>query len=254
MNTPKVNPEVNLPSATHTTEPYGPPFHVAWKQPEPPVNQVPQIIGNPMQSPQVEKLSEALAKAQGQIRNPTKNKKVIVRTKTGGTYEFEYADLAAIIDAVKKPLADNGISYVQLLEQSEDGKYRLRTQVMHAGQWIVSLTPLLVQEQGSQAFGSALTFMKRYALSGLLGVAADSDDDANAADGNAAKIEDKPLTPEQVEHLLILINGVPAILDRLLTYVSKLTKQKIEKLEDIPQSQFPTAFAALSKKVKAPTP
>jgi hypothetical protein len=55
---------------------------------------------------------------------------------------------------------------------------------------------LLVQDVGSQAFGSALSYMRRYALTSLLGVAADSDDDANAADGNAAQqIERRPKPP-----------------------------------------------------------
>jgi hypothetical protein len=150
-----------------------------------------------MQSEEISLLAEALAKAQGTIKNPIKNKTVSVTTKSGHKYEFQYADLTAIMDAAKRPLADNGLSYVQLLQQSEDAKYKLHTMLLHAsGQWIESVTPLLVQEQGSQAFGSALTFMKRYALSAMLGIAADSDDDANVADGNAAKVaERKPTLP-----------------------------------------------------------
>lgn len=149
------------------------------------------------QSEQINSLVEALAKAQGQIQNPQKNKVVNVRTKAGGSYEFSYADLTAIIDAIKKPLADNGLAYTQVLTQPDGARYKLVTKLMHSsGQWISSETPLFVEEQGSQAFGSALTFMKRYALAALLGVAADSDDDANAADGNNAKVQDrKPKAP-----------------------------------------------------------
>lgn len=141
------------------------------------------------QSEQIDKLVEALAKAQGAIQNPQKNKRV----KVGESYEFEYADLTAIIDAVKQPLSENGLAYTQTLGPDDQKLYRLTTRLLHSsGQWISSETPLFVDTGKSQAFGSALTFMKRYALAALLGVAADSDDDANAADGNTAKVQDKP--------------------------------------------------------------
>src|SRR6202008_4439222 len=61
---------------------------------------------------------------------------------------------------------------------------------MHlSGQWIKAIHPLFVGEQTSQAFGSGLTFMKRYALCSLVGVAADTDDDANIADGNQVQFQ-----------------------------------------------------------------
>jgi hypothetical protein len=166
-----------------------------------------------MQSETIDKLAEALAKAQGAMVNPTKNKKVTVTTKSGGRYEFEYADLTAIIDAIKKPLADNGIGYLQDIELVE-GKWRLVTTLMHSsGQFRSSAWPLFLDQHDrdgnviqptSQSFGSALTFMKRYALAAIAGVAADSDDDANAADG-AAQVQDraprqpKPPAPSQVK-------------------------------------------------------
>lgn len=150
------------------------------------------------QSEHIDQLATALAVAQGQIRNPSKNKKVKVKTRTGGAYEFEYADLTAIIDAIKKPLADNNIAYVQHMNIDQEGKFRLYTRLAHSsGQWMESVTPIFIEgEQGSQAFGSALTFMKRYALAAMLGIAADSDDDANMADGNEASFQPrKPKEP-----------------------------------------------------------
>ena len=158
-----------------------------------------------MQSEQIDKLAEALAKAQGAIKNPTKNRKVTVTTRTGGRYEFEYADLTAIIDAIKKPLSDNNIAYLQDIALI-DGKFRVITVLMHAsGQFRSSEWPLFLEQHDrdgnvvpptSQTFGSALTFMKRYALAAVMGVAADSDDDANAANGHDAQpVERKPKQP-----------------------------------------------------------
>jgi hypothetical protein len=157
-----------------------------------------------MQSENIDKLAEALAKAQGQIKNPSKNRKVTVTTRTGGRYEFEYADLTAIIEAIKKPLSENNIGYLQDVELV-DGKFRLVTTLMHAsGQFRSSNWPLFLDQidrdgnpvpPTSQSFGSALTFMKRYALAAITGVAADSDDDANTASGNEAQVARKPKMP-----------------------------------------------------------
>jgi hypothetical protein len=136
-------------------------------------------------------LAAALAVAQGAIRNPARNREVKVATKTGGSYTFAYATFDAILDAIRQPLADNGIAFTQTLTERA-GKYRLRTTLMHAsGQWLASETPLFVQEQSSQAFGSALTYMKRYALCALVGVSADEDDDGNAGDGHSAEKKDR---------------------------------------------------------------
>lgn len=138
-----------------------------------------------LQSDQIDKLAAALAKAQGAIQNPTKNREVEVRTKTGGAYKFSYATLDNIFDTIRAPLADNGLSFTQTLYTNGDSKLRLITLLMHeSGQWIRTETPVQVADPGMQALGSAQTYARRYAISSLLGIAADEDDDANAADGN----------------------------------------------------------------------
>lgn len=128
----------------------------------------------------VNELAAALAKAQSEITAPPRNKTVTVKTKTGARYEFRYATLDSIIDHIRGPLTSNGLCFTQAIEGTE-----LVTTLYHtSGQSIGSRTPLIVQEQGNQAFGSAITYMRRYALTALLGIAADEDDDANAAEGN----------------------------------------------------------------------
>lgn len=133
----------------------------------------------------IDKIAQALAKAQSEITSPPRNREVTVKTKTGGSYKFKYATLDSIIDHVRAPLTRNGIWFIQTLESDGGGRYRLVTTLTHeSGQYITSETPLLVGGAGNQEFGSALTYMRRYALTALLGIAADEDDDANRADGN----------------------------------------------------------------------
>jgi hypothetical protein len=138
---------------------------------------------------ELDKLGEALAKAQIAMTNPPRNREVEVTGETqSGTkykYKFKYATLDAIIDHVRKPLTDNGIWFVQTIEGGDSGGSKLVTTLLHSsGQSIRSETPLLAEKKGNQGFGSALTYMRRYALTAMLGIAADEDDDANAADGN----------------------------------------------------------------------
>lgn len=156
-----------------------------------------------MQSEQIDKLAEALAKAQAAITSPPRNREVSVKgeTKAGKefTYTFKYATLDGIIDHVRAALTENGLWFTQTLANG-DGKYRLVTRLLHSsGQWVAGETPLFVKpnkygEVTNQEFGSALTYMKRYALAAMLGVAADEDDDANAADGNTVE-SSKDRTP-----------------------------------------------------------
>ncbi len=135
----------------------------------------------------INEIAAALVKAQAAMTAPPRNREVTVKTKTGGSYKFKYATLDGIIEHVRKPLTANGLWFTQTLANG-DGKYRLVTQLVHSsGQRIVSETPILADSADNQAFGSALTYMKRYALSAMLGVAADEDDDANAADGHAVE-------------------------------------------------------------------
>ena len=149
-------------------------------------------------------LIAALVKAQAKMKNPPRTRTVKVTTKAGGSYSFKYAPLDTIIDHVRKPLTENGLWFIQTLQQ-ENGKYRLCTHLVHtSGQYIRSDAPLLVDGSGSQAFASGLTYMRRYCLESVLGLCATDDDDANAADGNSVtsvknRGEPNPVTPHPTE-------------------------------------------------------
>ena len=165
----------------------------------------PMIPTNQFQSPSINLLAEALAKAQGVIVAPPRSRTVRVVPRTGGAgYTFKYATLSDIIDAVQKPLSDNGIARLQLVSHDANGGfYKLTTYLVHSsGQFIACEVPIITEGHSNQQFGSALTYMKRYTLSAMVGLAADEDDDGNAADGNeVAAVTDrvKPVAPDPIE-------------------------------------------------------
>lgn len=147
-----------------------------------------------MQSESIAKLVTALAKAQKMITPPGKNREVTVTPRSGGSsYKFSYTTLDALIEHVRAPLTENGLWFVQTTDAKDTaGNFVLRTVLLHeSGEWISGEIPML-DPGNNQQLGSALTYQRRYALAGILGIASDSDDDANGADGNAVEaVKDK---------------------------------------------------------------
>jgi hypothetical protein len=120
-------------------------------------------------SEQLNEIAAALAKAQGAMKNAA-------LTKVNPHFRSKYADLAGIRDTVIPALTANGIAVVQTLDADA-----VLTRLMHAsGQWIESRCPIPAQAD-MQKMGSAITYARRYSLSAICGIAADEDDDANAA-------------------------------------------------------------------------
>lgn len=125
-------------------------------------------------------LAEALAKFQAECPKITLSRKVAVKTKTGGTYEFEYAELSHIIDLTRPTLTKNGLSISQPLQ--EDGS--VLTLLMHTSGQYISSRIKMPAETGPQALGSAITYARRYSYSSILGIVAESDDDGASAAGS----------------------------------------------------------------------
>lgn len=134
-------------------------------------------------------LAKSLAKAQGEFTAAERDHiaKVMSKKGEGSSYSYAYADLQAYLEVCRKPLADNGLSFIQNV--GVDGqKATVSTLLIHAsGQWLES-DPLSLSATDSlpQSIGSAITYARRYSLSAVLGMASEADDDANGAQGASA--------------------------------------------------------------------
>ncbi len=116
-------------------------------------------------------LALALAKAQAEFPAIVRDKEVDSRT-----YKFKYAPLDKIIDAVRPALTKHGLAFTQLLDEGH-----LVTMLLHESGGSLEGRCLLPQEGTIQQFGSAITYIRRYALQAMLGIAAEEDDDGDAA-------------------------------------------------------------------------
>ncbi len=118
---------------------------------------------------------EAFAKAQSEI-------KVAEFNKVNPQFKSKYADLSSIWTACKEALNKNGFSIVQRYDILESGEQLLLTELYYKdGNSITSTFKLNVMKGTPQEMGSLTTYARRYSLSALVGIIADEDDDANAA-------------------------------------------------------------------------
>jgi len=149
-----------------------------------------------------ETLASALAAAQGEMSNASKNAK-------NPHFKSTYADLASLRDAVIPVLAAHGIACVQLT--SGDGaSASVTTRFLGYGEQmdLGTLTLPITGGRGNPAhvLGSCLTYLRRYSMSAACNVAAadeddgagSRDDDGNSLDG--ARAPARRPAPSRMDH------------------------------------------------------
>ena len=138
------------------------------------------------------RLSKALNEFHFAVKNVSKD-------GTNPFFKSKYATLENVVATIKGPLYENALSYAQFPDG--DGLYTI---IMHeSGEWIGAHANLELKGHTPQDQGSAITYMRRYALSAALGLATEDDDDGNAVStpGALAKftgVAAKPVPPKQV--------------------------------------------------------
>lgn len=103
----------------------------------------------------------------------------VILKETSG-YGYKYADWATILEVVNPLMKKHGLGFYQAVDGGT-----IKTVVFHveSGEQVESNTtiPQGVQLKGMndfQVLGSAITYIKRYALSSILGLVTDKDTDA----------------------------------------------------------------------------
>lgn len=124
------------------------------------------------QSEVINELAGALSKAQGEMQ-------AAIKDKVNPFFKSSYADLGSVWDAARPVLSKYGLCVMQTTEMSSDGaRIIMVTTLAHtSGQWMKSLLPLNPAKNDSQGIGAAITYLRRYSLSALVGVVCDDDDD-----------------------------------------------------------------------------
>jgi hypothetical protein len=143
-------------------------------------------------------LAAALAAAQGEFPEVRKTRTATIapRNDAGRPHTYKYADLADVMAAIRPVLAKHGIAVMQPIVTEPGGETLLRTELRYGEQRETSEMPLPIHNLAPQLIGSLLTYYRRYALTAMLGIAADEDDDAQAAN-DEARHTPRPQEPRQ---------------------------------------------------------
>lgn len=139
-------------------------------------------------------LAAALAKAQGEMENPAKDAE-------NPFFHNKYADMASGLNVIRPALSKHGLCVVQVTRMDDDF-LMLDTRLIHAsGQWIEATYPVCKFPAEQQKAGSALTYVRRYSLFALVGIAGEAEDDGNEASKKPTESPKRPPPRQQRDEI-----------------------------------------------------
>lgn len=218
------------------------------------IESVPMENNNLYRSVEINEIMAALSKAQGSYKKLVAN-----QDAPGG----KFANLQAILEAVRESLSKNGLGFFQFIELLDEGSGAalLKTTLGHeSGQYISSCARVIMGKTERQT-GNIYEIHKRLHALMILGIAP-SNNDPIAFDDNGEIIAEqhlinslrKPDTPvkkevdrtdvinsTQYEELLIELNGFEKIAKDIMEVYDIVT------LADLPASEYHRARAKILK-------
>lgn len=118
-------------------------------------------------------IAEAMAKVHEKLVQPKKD-------KANPFFKSKYVPLENVVEAIDNAIKGTGLAYMQLPFSTDDG-VGVKTIVMTKDEKIESDLVLPSKKVDVQAYGSVITYARRYALSAFFGITSDEDDDGNEA-------------------------------------------------------------------------
>jgi len=190
----------------------------------------------------------ALARAQGRFQPIAKNREVQIRMKTGGSYRFRYADIEEITAKTRPALSAEGLALIQPPQcDPATGASWIETMLVHKDGGVITsrldIKPLATYGDPKE-FGAAITYLRRYAVVAMLGVAADDDLDQNGRPTNGAN--DLPPSDDEAAKISRLTNELIAEAKKTTGDAEAL---KFWKDNNAKLAAYPNAHAELKQAV-----
>jgi hypothetical protein len=184
-----------------------------------------------------ETLAAALAAAQSVMPTVVKDRVA----KIGPGREYRYADLATILATVRPVLGAHGLALTQRTQIRGDAIVLL-TELRHAsGEVLDSEYPVAAIGARHQDMGGALTYARRYALCGLIGIAADEDDDGASAPA-PVPVRESSINADQALEINDLLTELGANRAAFLKWA------QADSVEHIPARKYEAVINKLSAK------
>lgn len=175
----------------------------------------------------------------------TKDKHVKYPTKTGGTTDYKHATLGNVVSTISASLSEHGLAATWKTETMDNGAVKVTCRISHeAGHFEeTSLTSAPDASGGKnaiQAVGSAVSYLSRYTILALCGLATYEDDDGAGTE----PIE--YITEAQAGTIYNLCNELGGTVEaRLLKWLG------IEEISQIPASEYARVIAELKRQKDA---
>jgi len=118
------------------------------------------------------------------------------KSKENPFFNSKYAELSEVLRCIKDVIPSKNLSFMQM-PSFENGVVSVETIVMHSsGEWISSISSAPISKNNPQGVGDAITYLRRYSLAAIFGLA-QKDDDGNSNSENSpskpvSKDDDKP--------------------------------------------------------------
>ncbi len=180
-------------------------------------------------SESIVKIAPALLKAQRLIEGAIKG-------ADNPYFKSKYASLNNVIDACKQHLNDNGIVVLQPVFSDSSGDYVETTLLHESGEFITSCMRLVLSKNDMQAYGSAVSYARRYALQSMAFMGAFDDDFESGMERTQAKQQTKQpvsnLVKDLSDNLVITQKPIEA----------KITQEPLKKVSSF---RKPTKAAAV---------
>jgi hypothetical protein len=185
---------------------------------------------------------EAMAAFKANPPEIEKDKKVSYSVQGKGTTAYNHASLANVTAKINKALSDHGLSAAWATDQKENGitvTCTITHKLGHSERTSITANPDTSGSKNSiQAIGSTITYLERYTLLALTGLATKDMDD----DGQSATVE--YITDQQLSTITNIIN------DRGIDEAKFLEYLGAESLDKIPAKDFNRAMSAAKSKKK----
>jgi hypothetical protein len=145
-------------------------------------------------NPPTPALAAALAAAQAEMKNPPCD-------RANSHFYNRYATLASVLDAVRPALNKHGIAVTQPLSNDHPSMITVATVLTHKSGESMESRVSVPLDARIQQIGTAITYLRRYSLTAMLGIVGDEDDDAETIEKpireaeqakSAAKAKAKP--------------------------------------------------------------
>lgn len=197
-----------------------------------------------------ETLSEALVAAQAEMP-------AVEADATNPHFKSKFVSLGNLVSKVRPVLNRHGVAVAQFPSSDTNGKPTLVTVLIHgkSGERLEYPAPLILAKADPQGQGSAITYMRRYALASALGIVDQEDDDGHAGAAGIQRDSAPRVSEERAAEVNAAIEkalGAGVDMQRIGSIFTAARVPAVNRLEvarmTVPQSS--EVLAQLSSEIK----